>query len=101
MMEVAQERRYPIAEQIIGWAEIIIGAVFIVLGGYLLLSPLYPQPGDVHGGLLGMFSGLFVMPLAATLLYSGLAMRRGHKLRWHIQLLLIILIAGVAVFLSQ
>ena len=100
-MDVAQKRRYPIAEQILGWAEIIIASVFIVLGGYLLLSPLYPPPGDTHGGLLGMFSGLLVTPLAATLLYSGFVMRLGYKLRWHIQLILIILIAGVAVFLSQ
>jgi len=54
---------------------------------YLLTLPLHPSAGDSHGGLLAVFSGLFLAPLALMAFATGKLFQRQSKGAWLMQVL--------------
>ncbi len=81
--------------------ELGVGVVGCVWGVFLFAAPLVPNPENVHGGMLAVFSGLVVLAISLTFLVAGSLMKQGHRFRWRIQLLPTLTILSILGFLSQ
>lgn len=56
------------------------------VGAFLSTSPLHPQVGDSHGGLMGVFPGAFLLLFASLLYVAGRFLNRQKKWGWLVQL---------------
>ena len=84
-----------------GWAEVGIAGLLMLFSFYLMASPLMPDPNDSHGGMLALFSGLFLFPVATSLMVAGAALIRAHRWRWWAQSLPFATCAAIVLFLSR
>jgi hypothetical protein len=95
-MEMTMDQR--IVRVIIG-VEYVLGALILLWSLYLISGPLHPVPGDAHGGMLGLFSGLILLPFSGAIFWAASAMKRGGRKHWVQQFGVIVLCAGLfAVF---
>lgn len=84
---------------------VIVYANFLVAVGvgiwslYLISMPLHPLAGDSHRGLLGLFTGLFLVPVALAAFAAGRLVQRQSKLAWLMQLIALTLTAALVLML--
>ena len=66
---------------------------------YLILMPLYPRPGDSHGGMLAVFSGLFLALAALAPFVAGRLVKHQSRAAWPVQVLALLVVVGLAALL--
>lgn len=88
------------ATRVLGWAEVGVAGLAMLVAFYLMASPLMPAPNDHHGGMLGLFSGLFLLIGAISVMVPGVALIRIHRWRWWAHALPMVTCAFLFVFLS-
>ncbi len=66
---------------------------------YLVFMPLYPRPGDGHGGLLAVFPGLFLLLAALAPFAAGRLVKRHSRAAWPVQVLALLVVVGLAALL--
>ena len=67
--------------------------ILAVIGGFLVTSPLHPQPGDSHRGLMAVFPGVLLLIFALLIYLIGRWLNR----RGHVTSLISILISGTTI----
>lgn len=86
---------------------LVIAANFLVAMGigawglYLISTPLHPASDDSHGGLLAVFSGLFLLPISLAAFAAGRLFQRQSRSAWLAQLVVLALVAALALFLRH
>lgn len=75
------------ARTLSAYANFLIAAGIGAWSLYLISMPLHPPAGDSHGGLLGVFSGLALAPLALAALATGRLLQRRSRGAWLMQVI--------------
>jgi len=88
------------ATRLLGWAEVGVAGLAMLVAFYLMGSPLMPAPNDHHGGMLLFFSGLVLLIVATPVLVPGVALICIHRWRWWAHALPVVTWAFIFVFLS-
>jgi heme A synthase len=65
----------------------------VAMGGFLVTSPLHPQVGDSHGGLMAVFPGALLLIFAPLIYALGTWLNR----RGYVTSLISIFIAGTTI----
>jgi len=66
---------------------------------YLISMPLHPASTDSHRGMLGAFSGMFLLPVALASFASGRLFQQQSRAAWLVQLVtFVLLVTLVLVF---
>ena len=78
----------------VAFGELAIAGAALAFSFFLLASPLFPRVADSHGGWLGFFSGLAVLPFVLAGFIAGLSLKSGKSWRAWSQLVF----AAVATF---
>lgn len=68
------------------WANFAAVIFLAAVGAFLSTSPLHPQVGDSHGGLMGVFPGALLLLFASVLYVTGRFLNRQKKWGWLVQL---------------
>jgi hypothetical protein len=68
------------------WANFAAVTFLAAVGAFLSTSPLHPQVGDSHGGLMGVFPGALLLLFALLLYVTGHFLNRQKKWGWLVQL---------------
>jgi hypothetical protein len=79
----------------VAFANYAVAAGIAAWGAYLSLMPLYPSDGDSHGGLLAVFSGLFLVAVALVPFCAGRLVRFRSRAAWPVQVLALALVVGL------
>ena len=85
---------------------LIVCANFLVAVGvgiwslYLVSMPLHPLPGDSHSGLLGVFSGLLLPPVAFMAFAAGRLVQLRSRFAWLTQLIALTLVVALVLLLA-
>jgi len=87
-----------VATRLLGWAEVVVAGLAMLVAFYLMASPLMPDPNDHHGGMMGLFSGLVLLIVALSVMVPGVALIRVHRWRWWAQALPVVTCAFLAMF---
>ena len=77
----------------------LVAAAIGVWSIYLMSMPLHPQGSDVHGGLLAVFSGFLLVPVALSAYVAGLLHHRKSEQVWIAQTIAVALVAVLIVLL--
>jgi hypothetical protein len=85
----------------IAFANYAVAAVIAAWGAYLALMPLYPSAGDSHGGLLAVFSGLFVLTVALVPFCAGRLVQCRSRAAWPVQVLALGSLVGLLGYAIQ
>lgn len=88
------------ATRLLGWAEVVVAGLAMLVAFYLMASPLMPAPNDYHGGMLGFFSGLFLLIVATSVMVPGVMLTRIHRWRWWAHALPVVTCVFLFVFVS-
>ena len=76
-------------------ANYLVATLLIVPLSVMLIAPLFPAPGNRHGGLLSFFGGLVLLPLPILFFAAGRAIKRHSLSAWVFQILAVALVALV------
>ena len=89
-----------VATQFLGWAEVGVAGLAMLVAFYLLASPLMPASNDHHGGMLLFFSGLVLLIVASPVMVPGIALIRINRWRWWAHALPVVTWVSLFVYLS-
>ncbi|GAB3745239.1 hypothetical protein [Lysobacter olei] len=84
----------------VAYANFLLGAGIGAWSLYLISMPLHPAAGDSHGGLLAVFSGFFLAPVALTAFATGRLFQRHSRGAWPMQVLALALVAALVLRLA-
>jgi MFS family permease len=91
----------PQVRTLVAYANFLLALGIGVWSLYLISMPLHPAPGDSHGGLLAVFSGMFLLPIALAAFAAGRLFQRQSRAAWVVQLLALALVAALVLALAQ
>ena len=86
---------------LVAYANFVVAFGIGVWSLYLISMPLHPAPGDSHGGLLAVFSGVFLLPVALAAFAAGRLFQRQSRAAWGVQLLALVLVAALVLAIAQ
>ena len=87
------------ARTFVAYANFLVAAGIGAWSIYLISMPLHPLAGDSHGGLLAVFSGMFLAPVALAAFATGQLFLRQSKGAWLMQLVALALVAALVLAL--
>ena len=76
----------PQTRTLVTYANFFVAACIGAWSLYLISMPLHPPSADSHGGLLGAFSGLFLLPVALAAFAAGRLFQKRSGAAWLAQL---------------
>jgi hypothetical protein len=88
------------ATQVLGWAEVVVSGLVMLVAFYLMAAPLTPAPNDHHGGMMFFFSGIVLLTVATPVMVPGVALICIHRWRWWAHALPVVTWVFLFVFLS-
>ena len=88
------------ATRVLGWAEVVVAGLAMLVAFYLIASPLMQASNDHHGGMLGLFSGLFLLIGTMSVMVPGVALIRIHRWRWWAHAVPVVICVFLFVFVS-
>jgi len=89
----------PSARTAIAYANFFVAGLVGAGSLYLITMPLHPLASDSHGGLMAVFSGLFLAPLALVGFVTGRLFQRQSRNAWLMQVLALVLWAALVLAL--
>lgn len=80
------------------WVNLSAVIFLAAVGAFFTTSPMHPQVGDSHGGLMGVLPGVLLVLFALLLYFTGYLLNRQKKWGWLVQLpVSIVAILAVAI----